>query len=115
MEYELFCVNCEERMQQKEDVTVRVHGKDVGEHTPHVIWICPKCEAEIIVFFDGVMEKKKRRVGRPLKANKLDTDIRVRISKAQKARLEKTAEVEGKTMSGVMRERIHTLTNKRSK
>ena len=55
------------------------------------------------------MEKKKRKVGRPRKANKLDTDIRVRIKKADKARLEKIAmEAEGKTVSGIVRELIES-------
>jgi len=55
------------------------------------------------------MEKKKRRVGRPRKADKLAYDIRVRISKEGKANLEKMAkEAEGKTMSGVVRELIES-------
>ena len=55
------------------------------------------------------MEKKKRRVGRPRKADKLAYDIRVRISKEGKARLEKMAkEAEGNSISGVVRELIES-------
>ena len=50
------------------------------------------------------MEKKKRKVGRPTKEEKLDRILKLRISKAEKARLEKMAkEAEGKTMSSVVR------------
>jgi len=58
-------------------------------------------------------ERKKR--GGQRKQHTLEKTLMVRMSKTQKAKLEKIAEAEGKTMSGVMRERIHTLTNKRSK
>ena len=53
------------------------------------------------------MEKKKRKVGRPTKEDKLDRILKLRISKTQKEILEKKAkEEEGKTMSGIVRELI---------
>ena len=55
------------------------------------------------------MEKKKRRVGRPRKENKLDGILKLRISNVEKARLEKMAkEAEGKTVSGIVRELIES-------
>ena len=54
-------------------------------------------------------KKKKRKAGRPIIGDKLDHVLRLRISKAEKARLEKMAkEAEGKTMSGIVRELIES-------
>jgi len=55
------------------------------------------------------MEKKKRRVGRPRKENKLDGILKLRISNVEKARLEKMAEAsEGNSVSGIVRELIES-------
>jgi len=55
------------------------------------------------------MEKTKRRVGRPTKENKLDSILKLRISKEEKARLEKMAkEAEGNSVSGIVRELIES-------
>ena len=57
-------------------------------------------------------KKKKRKVGRPPKANKLDHVLKVRISNEDKKHLEKIAgESKEKTVSGIVRELIESAPN----
>jgi len=54
-------------------------------------------------------KEKKRKVGRPKKANKYDHLLRVRISKEKQKKLQKIAEkTKGKTVSSVVRELIES-------